>query len=423
MLKREMTMLKHFATCISAALLAGALAFAQETPAASKPTEHVIGTISAVDPATRSITIKEDKTAAEDRILVGNTRTLLKVEPGAKDLKNATRITADDLAVGDRVDVRGFKAEGNTPAIAARSVVLMSARDLQQAHQAQAAEWQHSTPGIVTSVDSAAGKITISTRTPEGPKPVTVDTSNTTQFARYSPDAPQTPVPSQLAQIQAGDQVRVIGNKNDDGSTITADRIYSGAFRTINGAILSIAPDGKSVTVRDLATKKPVAVTLNDQSVVRKLPPMMAMMLARRFNPNFHPAQNTEGGSRPANGGNASGAPPYGAKAGETGRAQATGSAEPQGAAGESNPAGGGMRRSNGDISQMIERLPKIELSELKPGDAVVISGVATGADNSQLLATNIIAGVEPILQSAPNRAAGQALGGDWGLGEMQIPQ
>lgn len=422
MLKHEMTMLKHFATCAVAALLAGAVALAQQTPAASKPTEHVIGTISAVDPGTQSITIKEDKTATEDRILVGNTRTLLKVEPGAKDLKNAARITANDLAVGDRVDVRGFKAEGNTPAIAARSVVLMSARDLQKAHQAQAEEWQHSTPGVVTAVDSAAGKMTIATRTPEGPKSVTVDTSNATQFTRYSPDTPQTPVPSQLAQIEAGDQVRIIGNKNDDGSTITADRIYSGAFRTMNGTILSIAPDGKSVTVKDLATKKPVAVALNDQSVVRKLPPAMAMMLARRFNPNFHPAQTAGGGSRPPNGGNTSGAPPYGAKAGEAGREQSS-SAEPQGTAGEGNPATGGMRRGNGDISQMIERLPKIEVSELKPGDAVVISGVATGTDNSQLLATNIIAGVEPILQSAPNRAAGQALGGDWGLGEMQIPQ
>ena len=71
----------------------------------------------------------------------------------------------------------------------------------------------------------------------------------------------------------------------------------------------------------------------------------------------------------------------------------------------------------------MIEHLPAISLSELKPGDAVVISGVATGEDGSRLLATNIIAGVEPILQSAPARQGGQATGGDWGLGEMTIPQ
>ncbi len=76
----------------------------------------------------------------------------------------------------------------------------------------------------------------------------------------------------------------------------------------------------------------------------------------------------------------------------------------------------------SGDISQMLERVPKISLSDLKAGDAVVVSGVALVADNSRLLATGVIAGVEPILQSAPTRQA-QSLGGDWGMGEMAVPQ
>jgi hypothetical protein len=75
------------------------------------------------------------------------------------------------------------------------------------------------------------------------------------------------------------------------------------------------------------------------------------------------------------------------------------------------------------DPAQLIERLPAISVSDLKRGDAVVVSGVAVGEDNSRLLATSVIAGVEPILQSAPSRAGGPAMGGDWGLGEMSIPQ
>lgn len=73
----------------------------------------------------------------------------------------------------------------------------------------------------------------------------------------------------------------------------------------------------------------------------------------------------------------------------------------------------------------MIERTPKIALTDLKAGDALVISGVATGAaGTSFLLANTIIAGVEPILQSAPaQRGGGRSLGGDWGLGEMSAPQ
>ena len=65
---------------------------------------------------------------------------------------------------------------------------------------------------------------------------------------------------------------------------------------------------------------------------------------------------------------------------------------------------------------KMIERLPKIaSLAELKPGDALIISGVTSGVEKDRLTATNIIAGVEPILQSAPSRQGGQATGGDWG--------
>lgn len=71
----------------------------------------------------------------------------------------------------------------------------------------------------------------------------------------------------------------------------------------------------------------------------------------------------------------------------------------------------------------MIDQLPKISLSDLKPGDALVISGVVTDAASGQLLANNIIAGVEPILQSAPAGQRGAATGGDWGLGEMTAPQ
>jgi hypothetical protein len=121
---------------------------------------------------------------------------------------------------------------------------------------------------------------------------------------------------------------------------------------------------------------------------------MMAMMLARRFNPSYKPAEGA-----------------------------AVGGAPPAAGQGPRMGGGGGPRGGNGDISQMLERTPKIALSDLKQGDAVVIAGAATGADNTHLLATNVIAGVEPILQSAPQRQGGQSLGGDWGLGEIAAPQ
>ncbi len=379
---------------------------AQEAPAPAKqPLDHLIGAVTAIDASAHTVTVKEDKTGASQTVLVGNTKTLLKVEPGAKDLKNAVRITADDLQVGDRVDVRGLKTDA-ADTLVARSVVLMSARDLQQAHQAQAAAWQHATAGVVSAVDPSAGKITLNVKTADGPKPVTVETSNATEFTRYSPDNPKMPAPSQLAQIQPSDQVRVIGEKSDDGFTIKAQRVYSGAFHTLSGTITAIDPDGKSLTVKNLETKKTVQISLNDDSAVRKLPPFMATMLARRFNPSYKPP---EGGT------SASGGPPAGAG----GAAGGTGGWQRGQGAGPGGGSGGGAR--SGDISQMLERVPKISLAELKPGDAVVVSGVSLGTDNSRLLATGVIAGVEPILQSAPQRQG--SVGGDWGLGEMAVPQ
>ena len=67
----------------------------------------------------------------------------------------------------------------------------------------------------------------------------------------------------------------------------------------------------------------------------------------------------------------------------------------------------------------MIQRLPKIALSDLKPGDAVVVSG-GIGDDRSELTATSVIAGVEPILASAPSRGQSSALG-NWSL-DVGVP-
>ena len=407
---------KYSGLLFAALTLAASHAAGQDAATNSKPLTSVIGTITAVDAAAHTITVKEDKTGAEDIVQLASTRTLIKVAPGAKDLKNATRISANDLAVGDRVDVRGSKLEDNPAAITARALILMSARDLQSARQAQAAEWQRSTAGVVNNVDPATGKLAITTRTPEGPKSLAVETSNATQFTRYSPETPTTPARSSLSDIQVGDQVRIIGEKSADGSSIISTRLYSGAFRTVSGTILSIAPDGKQLTIRNLVDKQPMQVVLNDASAVRKLPPMLAAALARRLNPN----QATAGEG-------AAGPPREGESAGVSGASQRP--SFPSGANGNIGPAGGGQgmglrTRGNGDISQMIERLPAEPVSELKPGDAVVVAGVATAGDNRRFLATNVIAGVEPILQSAPARQrAGESLGGDWGLGEIAAPQ
>ncbi len=426
-------MLKLTSIFVAALLLTSSVsASSQNSPAAAgaKPTP-IIGTITALDSNAHTVSIKQDKTGTAYTVQVGSTKTLLKVEPGAKDLKTATRITTDDLAVGDRVEVGALKSDADPNTVVARSVILMSARDLQKAHQEQLAAWQHSTPGVVSAVDPSAHTITVSARTPDGPKTLTVNAASAV-FTRYSPEDPKVPAASQFADVQPGDQVRVIGQLAPDGTTLAASQIYSSAFRNVVGTIASVAADGKQITVKDLQTKQPVTVTLNDDSSVRKLPPPMAYALARRFNPDFKMPQGSgpEGpGAQGPGGQNIAGAPSqtqgqgWQGRQGQQGGNGATGQGQRPGGPGG---AGGGTRgAAGGDLSQMLDRLPKIATADLKSGDAVIVSGSPVNGDKSHLLATNVIAGVEPIFQSASRRQS-QSLS-DWGAalgggGEAGMP-
>jgi hypothetical protein len=194
----------------------------------------------------------------------------------------------------------------------------------------------------------------------------------------------------------------------------------------VAATIVSIAPDGKEMKINDLLTKQPVVVSLTEDTAVRKLPPFLAMGLARRINPQAAAAMNTggQGGGQWAggqgNGGqaNGSGMRPAGAPGGTPGAGAAGAGQGAQGAPGQGGPGGqwagaGGGRAANGDLSQMIERLPKISISELKAGDAVIVAG--GGSDKSSLTAINVVAGVEPLFASAPPRT-GQNAAGAWNL-------
>jgi hypothetical protein len=398
-------MSKFFAICVAASIaLLPAVRGQQASP---KPSDRVVGSITAVDQASKKLTVKEDKTNVEYAVSIADTKTFLKVGTDL-NLKNATRLQPEQMAVGDRVSIRGRKPDPSAPSIEAASVLVMSATDVEQKHESEIADWkQRGTAGVVSAIDTAASKLTMTVRTPEGPKPTVVDLQKVSEYTRYSPDNPKTPTESKLAEIQSGDQVRVLGNKNEDGSIITAEKVYAGSFRTVAATIKSVSADGKELTLNDLQTKQPVTVALNDESSVRKMPPMMANMLAMRLNPNFKPANGPGGNAATpkTNGENQPGGPGPGN----------SGSGGPGGA----GPHGPGMR--SGDMSQMIERLPKIAVADLKAGDAVLVSG-ATGADKSHLVATNIVAGVEPLFQSAPPRAGQSGPGeGAWNL-DMGLP-
>jgi hypothetical protein len=124
-----------------------------------------------------------------------------------------------------------------------------------------------------------------------------------------------------------------------------------------------------------------LSIKVASDSTMRKLPEQMAQMLARRY------GVNSRGGSP--------GGPPAGG-----GRGFGSGG----------GPAGGGR---GGDIGQMLERLPAVQLSDLKPKDAIMVS-TTMGSDPTKVTAIMLLAGVEPILTAAPN--ATRDIMGGWNL-------
>lgn len=72
----------------------------------------------------------------------------------------------------------------------------------------------------------------------------------------------------------------------------------------------------------------------------------------------------------------------------------------------------GGGHGGNFDLQQALEKMPVMALTELKPGDAVIISSTK-GLTAANVTAITLVAGVEPFLASAP-RTAGQVNLGSW---------
>jgi hypothetical protein len=368
-----------------AVLAYSAAAYAQTPPAL----KQVIGEVTSIDAAAKQIKLKGDDGASYTVMLADNT-SFLRVAPGEKDLKKATKIAFTDVMVGDRA--LALEKDADAPA---RAVVIMTKADLAQKHQHDQVEWRtRSVTGVVTALNPANKEVTVTTRGRDS-KTMTIDAS-AAEFRRYSPDSVQfaDAKPSSFTDLQPGDTVRALGDKNEDGTHLKAEELVSGAFETIAGTVDSVDAATGEVRITNLQTKKPVVVRTNPNSLLRRLDTETATRLARRLRPDTLAA-----GGPPQGGAGAGARPPSGENA------------PPQGGAGgfRGGPGGGG-----GDLQQILERMPQLSLSELKKGDAVIVSS-SKGPGDSAVTAFAFVAGVEPFLAAAP-RTAGQVNLGSWNL-------
>jgi len=374
-------------------LVALSVGFAQAPPAL----KSVIGEVTTIDATGKQIKLKADDGALYT-VTLSDSTAFLRIPPGEKDLKKATKIAFSDVAVGDRALARGPLVD-ETKSVPARTIVIMTKADLAQKHQHDQAEWQtRGVIGTVSALNAANKEVTITTRGRE-PKTIVIDAS-AADFRRYAPDSIKfaDAKPSTFDGLQPGDTLRALGDKNDDGTHLKAEEVLSGAFETLAGTVDSVDPASNTVQLTNLQTKKPLLVHINQGTLLRRLDPTMAAMLARRLRPDS--AAGGPGGAGGAGGG--AGGPGAGER--------------PAGAPGGAGGGGGGFRGAgaNGDLQQILDRMPPLALSELKKGDAVIVSS-SKGPDDSSVTAFSFVAGVEPFLAAAP-RTGGQVNLGSWNL-------
>ncbi len=405
--KLHVAKLRWLSRVVALALVCSPLAVFSQAPPA-----RVIGTVKSVTGKTVVLTLDN---GSDSTITFADAARIVQAKPGQADLKSADPIQVSDIQVGDRVAARGQPGEANT--FAASFALVMRKTDIAQKQQQEREEWRKGAGGLAKEVNAAAGTITIANSLAAAAgKPIVIHVAPQADIRRYSPDSVkfEDAKPGTLADVKVGDNVRARGTKNEDGTEFTAQGIVSGSFRNVAATVISTDAGSNSITITDLATKKPITVKIAPDSMLRRLPQMMAMGMAMRLKGISMP-----GGSVGMEGGQGQGAP-----AGSAGRGASGGTG---GQPGGNNPAGqasgsyGGLRGgSDGppDIQQMLSRMPAMPLTDLKKGDAIIL--VATeGSAGSVPTAITLVAGVEPILTAAPpGMNAAATMLSPWNLGQ-----
>jgi hypothetical protein len=360
---------------------------AQEAPAQTAAARPV-GTIKSI--SGNIITLTTDA-GVDVNISVQEISRLVRVAPGQKDLKGATAIQLQDLQVGDRLLVRGKLADDGKSVLAA-SIIAMKKSDVADQQARDREEWQrHGVGGLVSSLDSATGAITISTNAVGTSKTVVIHASKDTILRRYAADSVKfdDAKPGPLSEIKIGDQLRARGMRSTDGSELAADEIVSGSFRNIAGTISAVDAGAGTISVSDLVGKKSLIIAITSDSQLRKLPPPMAQRIAMRLKGEASDAVPIAPSAKPST--------------------PRPGEAPAAGSFGAGRPSGGG-----GDLQQMIGRMPPATLADLQKGDTVMI--VATeGSAAAKITAITLLGGVEAILEASPKGAASTLLS-PWSL-------
>lgn len=354
---------------------------------AAAPT-RVLGTVTVVGKA--SLTVKP-ASGNPVTVTIDNSTRILRLEPGQKSLSDAKPIQLTDISAGDRALISATAGENNT--LTANLVVAMKESDIAARRRAEEEDWQRNgVGGIVKSVNPAGNSILLASTG----RDITIKVPSAISIRKYADNsvAYKNTQPSTLSAIKPGDQLRAKGPHSADGSIVTANAIVFGDFQNIAGLVTKVDATAKTLTVNDLATHKPVTLSVDANSTLRQLPQRVAEFVAMRLHA-MKDAAKASGSKHP----------------------EANHSEHPKPNYPGAQHKGPGQSSAN-DFSRVLDRATPIQLSNLHKGDAVMV--VASKGSNLQPgTALTLLSGVAPMLRAS--RKGSQSLfSSSWSLGGGQ---
>lgn len=366
---------------LAALLITVAAAPAQAPPTAAPSSKtSVIGAITAV--RADGLTLKTDLGQVVEVQFAPGAK-ILEAAPGEKSLAAAQSISSQSLASGDRVLARGTMASGG---LLASTVVSMKQSEIARKQEEERQAWaQRGVSGTVKSVDLNSGTILLDPHGANANQSLNIVATKDTVLRRYAHDSAKfsDTHPGTLNEIQPGDQLRALESRSANGGELIAEQIVSGKFRNIAATVIAADAAAGTLTVVDLASRKPVSLKVSVDSGLHALPPFMAQRLAMRWR------NSASRGSSPS-------VPRLAAANPDSGLSQPP--------------------RRTMDLQQMLERLPVLSLADLHKGDALMIVATEGGA-NAPSSAVTVLSGVEPILSAAPSANEAAVLLSPWNLG------
>ena len=339
-----------------------------------------------------------------------------RVPPENPVLTAAVDSNLTEIGVGDKIVASGILSE-DKKSLPARTVFLMTKADITKKTNAESEAWRtRSVSGRIVSLNPNTQEFTIAPLGGMGGQNTVISAKENVDYRRYAPDSVkfEDAKPSSFDDLRIGDQIRALGDRGADGTSFKAERIVSGAFKTVGGTITAVDAAKNEITVKEFQTNRTVTIAINNNSQLKKFPEEMASMMAMRM-------------------GGGAGMQPPGGQGGQGGQGNVVvrrppqdnqpGEGQRQGPPGGGQP-GAGFRSGPGglNVNEMFERLPTVSVADLKVGDAVAASTSSTG-DAGRVTAIRFIAGVEPFFRAAQMAAGAQRGGGQGGAsGGFSIP-